>query len=100
MSWSVSAKGKKPAVAAAVDSQFNSATCQEPEQSLKEQARALVAALMTATEDTAVLSVEAAGTAHSIAVYGDPERPNAVTEWKQLRHSIKISVEPIWGFVE
>jgi hypothetical protein len=99
MSWSVAAIGKKNAVEASVAKQFANGTCKEPEQSLKVQAAALVAAVIAASPDTAVLKVTASGCANSVAVYEEGSTTKVI-DWKQTEQTLSIAIENVWGFVE
>lgn len=64
MSWSVSASGRSDEVAKTVEEQFESmkaSPCPEPEESLKQQARQLLAAGLAAQNPARSVSVSAFG---------------------------------------
>ena len=61
MSWSVSAIGKAPAVKTAVAEQFAGQKCDEPEETLKQSAAALIAAELDAQDPTIAVKVSAWG---------------------------------------
>ncbi len=88
MSWSVSAIGRAPAVGAAIEKQFEGGKCAEPEESIRQSARALIAASIAAQDSAKILKVMANG--HQ-STSGD----------KVVSNSLNISVEPQqWNFVE
>lgn len=97
MSWSVSAIGKKAAVAASIEKQFASTQCSEPEESVRQKARALIAATLAASTSD-VVKVDASGSASSTPVYAEDQK--TVTAWKQTDQTLRLSIEPMWGFVE
>jgi hypothetical protein len=61
VSWSVSAIGKAPAVKTAVAEQFAGQKCDEPEETLKQSAAALIAAALDAQDPTIAVKVSALG---------------------------------------
>ena len=61
MSWGVSAIGRAPAVGAAIERQFESGKCAEPEESIRQAARALIAASIAAQDSAKVIRVQAYG---------------------------------------
>lgn len=90
MSWSVQAIGKAPAVAAEIAKQFASQSkCSEPEETVRQAAMALVTASIEAQDAaTVVLKVEASG--------------SQSTDFKTMayRNQLKITIEPLYGFIE
>ena len=62
MSWSVSAVGKPKAVAADIESQFQSlSACNQPEESAKQYVRQAIAILLTHQSDQSPVKVSASG---------------------------------------
>jgi hypothetical protein len=59
MSWGVSAIGRAPAVGAAIERQFESGKCAEPEESIRQAARALIAASIAAQDSVKGIRVQA-----------------------------------------
>jgi hypothetical protein len=85
MSWSVSAVGKAPAIAAALEEQFSKATCMEPEEGVRQSARATIAAALAAQDPGTVVKVVASGSQSTYA---------------KLSNVMSIAIEPQYGFVE
>ena len=91
MSWSVQALGKPAAVAVAIDDQFTSGgECHEPEESIRQAARALIATALGAQTGAGAVKVGAYGSQSSF------RRGDAVVTTNQLQ----ITVELVVGFVE
>ena len=99
MSWSVSAVGKKAAVLASIDKQFAAIQCKLPEQALAIKAGALVHDLIVAADDNFVLRVDASGSAGCVPVYEEGSTTKVI-DWRQTSQTLKISVEPVWGFLD
>lgn len=93
MSWSVSAIGKAAAVAASIETQFSQSTCSEPEESVRQSARATIAAALAAQDPRTVVKVMASGS-QSQRNYGQKDVAPSFT------NSLTINVEPQYGFVE
>lgn len=76
MSWSVQGIGKAPAVALAIDKQFTSSgPCAEPEETVRQAARAAIAAALTAQKPEAVIQVTAQGSQSTSYVKATPPIP-------------------------
>jgi hypothetical protein len=86
MSWSVSAVGKPAAVAAKVQADLNAYKCVDPEEGVKQAAGAAIAAALGAQRADSAVKVEASG--HQS---GGGETAS---------NTLRIVVEPIYGFVE
>lgn len=65
MSWSVGAVGKPKAVAESVEKQFAASTCQEPEETVRQAARAAIAAALAAQREDSAVQVIASGSQSS-----------------------------------
>jgi len=93
MSWSVSAIGKSQAVAAAIEKQFTSSgACAEPEETVRQAARALIAQALSSEDASAVVSVSANGSQSSTYTDGKWGPP--------YTNQLKIEIQPQYGFVE
>lgn len=94
MSWSVSATGKAAPVAAEVEKQFALGHCMEPEETVRQAARALIAAALAAqTDPVSAVKVQAAGS-QSQKYDKDGKATNLFT------NNLSITVENLWGFIE
>jgi len=94
MSWSVSAVGKASLVAAKIEEEFSKSHCTEPEESLRQSARAAIAsALAASTNPDNLVKVIASG--HQSEKYSPKGERTG-----QFSNTLSISVEPICGFVE
>jgi hypothetical protein len=83
MSWSVAAIGKAAAVAAKIEQDFaGMGKCAEPEETVKQSARATLAASLAAQDPTAVVKVSASGS----------QSTDYTT--KSVRNQMSISIEP------
>lgn len=92
MSWSVSALGKAPAVAASIADQFSkSSPCVEPEESVRQAAAVLIATSLKAQGTSTAIKVTAAGS-QSHVDYSKPE--------KGVQNFVNMQIEPQYGFVE
>ena len=87
MSWSVSAVGKAPAVAEKIATGTNH-KCSEPEETIKNAVAAAIATALTAFPADGVVRVEASGSQQTDTATG------------KAVNSLKVNVEPVWGFVE
>lgn len=88
MSWSVSAVGKPAAVAAKLNDDFaRMSPCVEPEETIRQSARSMISTALGSFRADQPVRVEASGSQNTI----DNE-----PQYNQL----KVSIEPIWGFVE
>lgn len=86
MSWSFYAKGKASLVLGKVqEEQMKPPSCEEPEQGIKEQSLASIAAAVGAYPDDVAVNVEAAGSMFSCAT----GRVN----------NLSVKVEPIHGLL-
>ena len=93
MSWTVAAVGKSAAVAVAIEGQFNSSgLCIEPEEGIRQSARALIAQSLAGQIPGCVVKVAASGSQST--AYGKAGAPDAVT------NSLSIAIEPQGNFVE
>ena len=93
MSWSVSAVGKSDVVAAVIEKQFeNGGKCMEPEESIRQAARALLAASLKAQVPSAAVEVSAGGSQSTGASI--PGGPDVV------RNTLTLTVKPFWNFLE
>lgn len=89
MSWSVSAIGKQPAVKAEIARQFEvGGKCSEPEESVRQAAKATVLAAIDATNPSYPLKISASGSQS-----GDYSK-------KIFSNSLTISIEPVWNWLE
>lgn len=92
MSWSVNAVGKAPAVARAIEEQFDrQGKCAEPEETVRISARAVIAAALKAQGDNVIVKVAASG---SQGMYNWNKEP------KENSNQLSISIDPIYGFCE
>lgn len=73
MSWSVGASGKSDEVAALIEEQFAAYTCTEPEESVRQGARQLIAATLAASIPPAVRTVSAWGSQSTLHQEGKPD---------------------------
>lgn len=96
MSWSVSAVGKAPAVAAAIEKQFAAMSypCPEPEESVKQSIRKIIAQLCASQTrpDAMAVKVQAAGSMYWFS--GDQNQP------KEISNTASLTFESIYGYVE
>jgi hypothetical protein len=90
MSWSVSAIGKPPAVAVSIEEQFSRYKCIEPEEGVRQGARATLAAALAAQRPDSVVKVSASGSQSS----------NTIDGVVLFTNVLSITVEPQYGFVE
>jgi hypothetical protein len=86
MSWSVSGFGKAPAVAAKIAAEISQYKCIEPEEAVKQAVGVALAAALGAQDPRAVVNVTASG--HQGQDSG------------RISNTLKVSVEPVYGFVE
>ena len=95
MSWSVSAIGKPVAVAANIENAFSSATpCAEPEETVRQSARRLIADCLNAQRPDSVVQVSASGSMaqtydQTMKTWGPP-----------VNNQVEIKINPVYGFVE
>lgn len=87
MSWSISATGKAPAVAAHVAKSIAESKCQEPEETIKNAVGAILATALAAYPAGRGVKVSAAG---SQSRDGNGNATN----------SLSVMLEPVLGFVE
>ena len=93
MSWSVTAIGKSDAVATEIEKQFTTMhNCVEPEESVRQSARATIKASLAAQIPHTVIKVAASGSQST--KYGKGGAPDGV------QNSLSITIEPQHGFVE
>ena len=89
MSWSVAANGKQPAVKAEIARQFeNGGKCSEPEETVRQAAKAVVLAAINATDASYPIKVSASGS--QSGDYGK----------RIFSNSLTITIEPIWSWLE
>lgn len=88
MSWSVSGSGASSEVAASIESQFEtSGPCSEPEETVRQNARVVIAsALRAQTPDTTKVSVSAYGSQSS---YTDSDGASRITN--NLTISVRVT---------
>jgi len=100
MYWSVSAIGKAPAVAIAIEKQFVEMTypCPEPEESVKQLVRQAIAALLAGQTrpDTAV-KVSASGSQSHSTKRDVTSGKDTVTD---CTNQLTLTFETIYGFTE
>ncbi len=91
MSWSVLAVGTPAAAAASIEKQFaQQSPCSEPEESVRQSARGLIAAALAAQDPGGAVKANGFG---SQSVWTDTGGV------KHATNSLKIEVEPISGFL-
>ena len=86
MSWSVSAIGRPPAVAAKVADEISRYKCVDPEEGVKQAVGAALAAALAAQDPASVVKVTASG-------HQQGSGETAV-------NTLRVEVEPIFGFIE
>jgi hypothetical protein len=86
MSWSVSGIGRPVAVAAKLAADLSAYKCVDPEESVKQAAAALLAAALAAQDPVSVVKVSASG--------------SQGTSGNSIYNSVRIEVEPVYGFIE
>lgn len=91
MSWSVSAIGRASAVAAKLAAEFTNYKCMEPEETVKGNVAAAVAAALAAFPPNQVVRVQAGGSQSSLASTDGPVR---------AINNLNVAIEPVYGFVE
>ena len=92
MSWSVAGVGKAAAVARKLEADFASQSgCVDPEESVRQSARSLIAAALAAQHPEAIVTVSANG--HQGARYVNNAADGNV-------NTLNISIQPLHGFVE
>lgn len=94
MSWSVAAVGKPVAVAAAIEAQFASTSCAEPEETVRQSARATIAAALKAQREDSAVQVSASG---SMSTTYNAE---SKTWGAPYNNTLQILVQPLYGFAE
>ncbi len=93
MSWSVAGIGKAPAVAAKLEKDFsNSGPCAEPEETVRQAARIVIASALAGQDPSVAVKVTASGTMSNSA-----EWPSTVAK---IKNTLSITVETQYGFVE
>ena len=93
MSWSVSAVGKSDVVAVAIEKQFEGGgKCMEPEEGIRQAARALIAASLKGQVPSTAVEVSASGSQSRGAVV--PGGPDVV------RNTLSLTIKPFWNFLE
>lgn len=94
MSWSVSAVGKPAAVSAKISEDVLKYTCSEPEETLKKSAAAIIATALAAfPQDNIAVRVEANGSQQ-------PWYRKDGTVGEGFANTLRVVIEPVWGFVE
>ena len=97
MSWSFNAIGKPAAVAVKARKDLSAVKCSEPEESLKESVIASIELACSAMPDDPAVSITASGSqSPSYKLEGGHYREVA----GKLTNSLKLDIEPIYGFVE
>lgn len=87
MSWSVSAVGKPKVVATSIERQLGSHKCQEPEESIRQDARRMIAASLAAMPENVAVKVTASGSMDFNNGIGGA-------------NNVTVAVDRIYGFVE
>lgn len=90
MSWSVSRVGKPAAVAAILAADFAKIKCQEPEETIKNNVAAAVAAGLAVYPSNLVVRVEANGSQWA----PDSTKP------EEKQNSLSVKIECLGGFVD
>lgn len=91
MSWSVSAFGKAPAVAAKLAEQFARIKCTEPEETIKNSVAAAFASGLGAMPPGMVVTAEANGSQYA------PDSSKAPNEFS---NSLTVKLQPHGAFLE
>lgn len=89
MSWSVSAIGKPEAAARSIEDQFASSKCAEPEETVRQSARATIAASLAAQRPDLVVHVTASG--HMSNTYNEETKKFG----PPVTNSLEIRVNPL-----
>ena len=94
MSWSVSAVGKPPAVLASIETQFSQSSCAEPEETVRQGARAVIRAALEAQRPDSIVQVNASGSQQTTfnletQLWGAP-----------FQNQLEVKVMPLFGYVE
>jgi hypothetical protein len=93
MSWSVGGIGKAKALAAKIENDFaNTTACAEPEETVRQAARAVIAAALAGQHESKAIKVSASGSMSNYAEWPSTEA--------KVSNSLTITVEPQYGFVE
>lgn len=93
MSWSVAATGKAPAVGADLERQFaNGSKCSEPEETIRQAARMLLAASIAGQDPASVVQISAAGSQSQSYSTG--------ASGSSIKNSLTIAVTPLGTFLE
>ena len=90
MSWSTSAIGKPAAVAAQVEKTLSNIKCMEPEETIKNTIKGILATALAAFPPNMAVKVDANGS-QSVP---DSATPTVTT------NSLYVKIEPLYGFVE
>ena len=97
MSWSVQGIGKASVLAPKIEADLGAAKCTEPEESVRQAARATIAAALAAQDPATCVRLSASGSQSTIWQPNDAEgRPVPA----KLCNSLTITIEPQYGFVE
>lgn len=88
MSWSVSAIGRPVAVAAKVAAEISSYKCIDPEEGVKQAVAVALAAALAAQDPATVVKVTASGHQSGVLASGG------------TNNTLRVEVEPVYGFVE
>lgn len=91
MSWSTEAVGKPDAVARKIAADISNIKCQGPEEAIKNEISDVIGLALGDFPPGAVVRVRASGS-QSYVDYHD--------HTKGRHHTLNVSIEPIWGFVE
>lgn len=92
MSWSIQAVGKPKAVAIKIAEAMTVNKCAEPEETLRQGVGVLIAASLAAMPDTDAVRINAFGSQSNCYVDGKSSG--------KFTNSLKVEIEPIYGFVE
>lgn len=86
MSWSYYATGKPQAILAKIDEEFARYRCVEPEETMRQGVCAIIKTSLGAMPESSAVGIQASGSQSS-------------AEGKHT-NTLKLSIEPIYGFVE
>ncbi len=98
MSWVIQAAGKTEAVREAVKPQFAKITyLQGAETEIKDKVAELVDVALAGFMGATGVRLECSGSASTSGTYDEEKKVHTTTTANQ---SVKISIEPLWGYVE
>jgi hypothetical protein len=89
MSWSVSLKGKTPAIAAKLKEELAIYVCPEPEEAIRQAAMRQIMSILEAAPEGTPFAVDASGSQY----ISDPKDGKPII-------NMNIRCEPIYGWIE